>query len=274
MTTLQDDLLSIPGVEGADIEGSDSAPEGLRIRIAEGADQTAVGGAIRDVLSNHGLGTDTQLPGESPAVTQKSAEVDSASSPGGGEARTVIDLTDDGPDAAEVTTPEDAAAVAVVSRAPAPDDGETLHADDPSVASQSGEYPPFLLPRQESQASETSSDDATESSLVARIEKVVVEEGRTGIVVTVVASDAREATRAATSTEGGVELAVVKATAELVDASGPDPVVVDIEDRRVEGVDIVLIVLDVNGKIETGSAVVVAGRAFALGRATWAALAL
>jgi hypothetical protein len=46
-TSLQDDLLSIPGVEGAEIDGSQDAPAGLRIRIAEGADQEAVGGAIR-----------------------------------------------------------------------------------------------------------------------------------------------------------------------------------------------------------------------------------
>ena len=50
--------------------------------------------------------------------------------------------------------------------------------------------------------------------------------------------------------------------------------VIDIEDRRIEGVDIIMIVLDANGQIVTGSAVVAAGRAFALGRATWAALAV
>jgi hypothetical protein len=49
-TSLQDDLLSIPGVEGAEVEGLQDAPAGLRIRIAEGADQEAVGGAIRRVL--------------------------------------------------------------------------------------------------------------------------------------------------------------------------------------------------------------------------------
>ncbi|MFO7699589.1 MAG: hypothetical protein R6W79_03155, partial [Acidimicrobiia bacterium] len=62
--SLQDDLLRIPGVEGAEVEGSADKPAGLRIRIAEGADQGAVGGAIRRVLTSHGLGTDTRLPGE------------------------------------------------------------------------------------------------------------------------------------------------------------------------------------------------------------------
>jgi hypothetical protein len=49
---------------------------------------------------------------------------------------------------------------------------------------------------------------------------------------------------------------------------------VEIEDRRVEGVDIVMIVLDVNGRMAAGSAVVGAGRAFALARATWSALSM
>jgi hypothetical protein len=78
----------------------------------------------------------------------------------------------------------------------------------------------------------------------------------------------------ASSSEGGVEAAVVKAAAGLVDPTSPDPHVIEIEDRRVEGVDIVMIIVDMDGELFAGSAVVGAGRAFALGRATWAALAL
>ena len=71
-----------------------------------------------------------------------------------------------------------------------------------------------------------------------------------------------------------VESAVVRATARLAMPHAPEATVVDIDDRRVEGVDIVMIVLDVDGDMHAGSAVVAAGRAFALGRATWAALTL
>jgi hypothetical protein len=109
---------------------------------------------------------------------------------------------------------------------------------------------------------------------IARLDSVAVVEGRLGIVVTVTASNGSEVSHAAASSEGGVETAVVKAAARLVDSASPDPIVVEIEDRRVEGVDIVMIVLDMDGKLVAGSAVVEAGRAFALGRATWAALAL
>jgi hypothetical protein len=109
---------------------------------------------------------------------------------------------------------------------------------------------------------------------VARLRSVSVEEGRDGIVVTVAATDDAEVRQAAASTEGGVESAVVRATARLARPDGPDAIVVDIEDRRVEGIDIVMIVLDIDGSMLAGSAVVGAGRAFALGRATWAALSL
>jgi hypothetical protein len=109
---------------------------------------------------------------------------------------------------------------------------------------------------------------------LARIESVGVEEGRDGILVTVASSDGEAVRQIASSTEGGVEAAVVKATARLADPEAPDPVVVDIEDRRISGVDIVMIVLDADGTISAGSSVVAAGRSFALGRATWAALTL
>ena len=109
---------------------------------------------------------------------------------------------------------------------------------------------------------------------IARFNSVAVIEGRSGIIVTVTDSNGAEMSHVASSSEGGVEAAVVKAAASLVDPKSPDPLVVEIEDRRVEGVDIVMIVLDMDGELFAGSAVVGAGRAFALGRAAWAALAL
>jgi hypothetical protein len=138
------------------------------------------------------------------------------------------------------------------------------------------DIPSFVEPR----ASDSPAvDEEPESSSgigdsVARIESVAVVEGRSGILVTVTDSNDAETSHVASSTEGGVEAAVVIAAAQLVDPSSPDPLVIEIEDRRVEGVDIVMIVLDMDGQIAAGSAIVEAGRVFALGRATWAALAL
>ena len=70
--SLREDLLAIDGVEGADVDGVSDAPSGLRIRIAQDANQAIVGQAIRRVLSDHGLGTDTTLPGEASARVRHS----------------------------------------------------------------------------------------------------------------------------------------------------------------------------------------------------------
>jgi hypothetical protein len=62
--------------------------------------------------------------------------------------------------------------------------------------------------------------------------------------------------------------------ARLAAPNNPDPIVIDIDERRIEGVDIVMIVLDCNGRVAAGSSVIGAGRAYALARATWAAVAV
>jgi hypothetical protein len=106
----------------------------------------------------------------------------------------------------------------------------------------------------------------------ARIESVSVEEGRDGILVTVTSSDGETVAQLASSSEGGLDAAIVKATSRLALPEAPDPVIVEIEERRFEGVDIVMVVLDTDGHLTAGSSIVVAGRAFAIGRAAWSAL--
>ncbi len=283
-SSLQEDLLGIPGVEGAEVDGSGEAPAGLRIRIAQGADQEAVGGAIRRVLSAHGLGTDTQLPGEagtvldpgavavmtdeSPFIEDVIEDIEDDADIAKGEdtelaESTVIDLTDNGPEHPVIEE----------TRLEEPD--KPLEASAAPGSWERDHVPHFVEPRRSS-AEEAHEEAPTLTAIdaIARIESVAVVEARSGIVITVRASDESEATEAAASTEGGVETAVVKAAAKLVAPDSPDPIVVEIEDRRVEGVDIVMIVLDSDGTLVTGSAIVAAGRPFALGRATWAALAL
>ena len=53
--TLREDLLSLPGVEQAEIDGDLIAPAGVRIRLSAGVDPAAIGDEIRRVLSLHGL---------------------------------------------------------------------------------------------------------------------------------------------------------------------------------------------------------------------------
>jgi hypothetical protein len=260
--SLQDDLIQIPGVEGADVEGSGDTPAGLRIRIAEGADQQAVGGAIRRVLTAHGLGTDTHLPGEPSENAEGDSEVDSAN---------VEQVTAEAPVDPPVIEEVDIESEPIVSTVAIMEDDVApevvdITEDAIDVVPQVDAEPEVFEPQEP--------EPPHEANAVARLRSVSVEEGRDGIVVTVAATDDAEVRQAAASTEGGVESAVVRATAQLARPDSPDVIVVDIEDRRVEGIDIVMIVLDIDGSMLAGSAVVGAGRAFALGRATWAALSL
>lgn len=289
-SSLQDDLLAIAGVEGAEVEGSADKPAGLRIRIAEGADQHAVGGAIRRVLTAHGLGTDTRLPGEVAASapiavvpSEVPADDDSDDSPAEEQAASrvaiatadgdVIDLTDDVPDdVGDEPVPDDDVSAPDIADVAEDDLDDEAAVDDvwedvPEPLEDTGVVPALADISRGRTAPSVSGG-------IARIASVAVEEGREGIVVTVMASDGTEVRQPAASSEGGVESAVVRATAKLAFPGAPEAIVIDVEDRRVEGVDIVMIVLDVNGAVQAGSAVVGAGRAFALARATWAALQL
>ena len=240
--SLREDLLDIDGVESADIDGVLDAPTGLRVRIAQNANQVVVGQAIRRVLSDHGLGTDTTLPGEA-SERVRPADVSMAS---------VSELASASEAPASVTT-----LLAV------DEDVEVIDLGEQEYGS--------AMPTDES-TDENELDDDQSDVVVARIERVSVQEGRRGILVTVESTDGRIETVIGRTTDGGVEHAVVLAVARLAAPGAPDPLIVEIEERRVEGVDIVMIVLDRDGEMAAGSAVVGTGTAFALGRATWSAI--
>lgn len=250
--SLREDLLGIDGVEGADIDGDSESPSGLRIRIAEGADQQAVGQEIRRVLSSHGLGTDTKLPGEagieSPDSTTAGQTSESDVAAEKSKTSTLVSVADD-------DEREQAASRRIIDLT-----------EDPLGADDAAEEP--LV---ESVRSRTT---VRSEASVTSIERVSVEEGRSGIAVTIVTTDGRSETDVARSTEGGVDRAVVLVAARLAAPNNPDPIVIDVDERRIEGVDIVMIVLDCNGRVAAGSSVIGAGRAYALARATWAAVAV
>ncbi len=77
---LRDDLLSVPGVESAQLDGDEMAPVGVRVHLAAGVDPTAVGDEVQRVLLLHGLrsevggGVAAPLPDSPPAVGDVSAE--------------------------------------------------------------------------------------------------------------------------------------------------------------------------------------------------------
>ena len=59
---LRDELLRVPGVESADIEGDSLTPQGVRVRLSAGVDATAVGVEVQRVLATHGLRSEMAKP--------------------------------------------------------------------------------------------------------------------------------------------------------------------------------------------------------------------
>ena len=51
---LQDDLMAVPGIAGAEVE-SESGLAGVRVQLAMGADADSVGVAVRRILAEHGM---------------------------------------------------------------------------------------------------------------------------------------------------------------------------------------------------------------------------
>ena len=53
--TLRDDILSIPGIDDAHLEGDAMSPDGVRVRLSYGADPQRVGREVRRILALHGM---------------------------------------------------------------------------------------------------------------------------------------------------------------------------------------------------------------------------
>ncbi len=182
---LRDDLLSVPGVESAQLDGDEMAPTGVRVHLVAGVDPGAVGDDVQRVLLLHGLRSEV----------------------GGG---TVIPGPDDPPDIGRVST------------------------------------------------------DAMLTSLR-------VTEGRDGVVVEAVAGDVAVSVRAAGAAGPAFDQAVVSAVSELAGATSI-PLVRSVDVRDIGGTSVVTVVIDEAGDRLVGSAIVEGGRAYAVGRAVWAAL--
>jgi hypothetical protein len=205
---LSDDLLGLPGVEQAEIDGDSAAPAGVRIRLSPGVDPAAIGDEIRRVLSLHGL----------------RQEIDPATRP---------------------TNPE----------RPSSGGRETEQSFEPGV--------------------EIGDSQPGASDLVigigAGLESVSVTEGHAGIAVTAVGHSAEATVGAAGFSAPAIDQAVVSAVADLAGAAAL-PLICSLDERELAGESVVTIVIEASGRRLVGSAIVEGGRAYAVGRAVWAAL--
>jgi hypothetical protein len=98
-----------------------------------------------------------------------------------------------------------------------------------------------------------------------------VTEGRDGTVVEAVADGSKVAVRSAGAVGPAFDQAVVLAVAELAGASSM-PLIRSVDIRDIGETSVATVVIDEAGKRLVGSSIVDGGRAYAVGRAVWAAI--
>ncbi len=264
--SLQDELLSIPGIASAEFEGSQEHPVGVRVQLAVGADPNEVGQAVQRVLASHGMRSqvaheesESFLPAGSvvnlsdyenqPVEDRAEPEPDAAT------AEADVEVMPGPPPAVEVPEVEVGAATPDAS---GDEDDLALESAEPEVAVT--EEPTPAAPEPQPSAGPVS------------IAGVGVDEDGTRLRVSVSASDGRVATRSVPATPHGLDDAAARAAVEL---AAPDtmPRVVAVVDGAIEGAPLVTVMLEgVAGRRFAGSSVVQGSRAYAVARATWAAL--
>jgi hypothetical protein len=110
--TLQEELLAIPGIAGAEIEGERDHPQGVRVQLAAGADADHVGREVQRVLAAHGMRSqlsredeglvpqgsvvnladyEDEVAVDEPAAGEISDDLAPAEEPGGGDETSGVD---------------------------------------------------------------------------------------------------------------------------------------------------------------------------------------
>jgi len=246
---LHDELLAIPGIAGAELEGAVEHPAGVRVQLAVGADADMVGREVQRVLAAHGM------------RSQLTQDDETLLPPG-----SVVNLSDyeaDAPVAAAAEPAATEAAVEVVEGPPPAMETSTVSHDS------SGAEPEITAPQV---AATQVEEQAPEPEPAAGLASVGVDEDESRVVVTARASDGRSAARAAPATPDGLDHAAALAGADL---ASPDatPLVIAFADASIEGTPVINVILEVAGGTRVvGAAVVRGSRAYAVAKAAWAAL--
>jgi hypothetical protein len=253
--SLQEELLAIPGIDGADFAGGVIAPEGVRVRLAAGADPIRVGEDVRKVLAEHGLRSQMTSPPLAPEVPPlPPAQMEPPMPP--------TPPPDVSPPVVAMPYPEESTETLVVA---VPGSVHEAAATEEAMAA-------ALVPEVEALEAEPSGHAATSDPIQAGLHSVAVEEASGGLTVVATRSDGVTVQRPARDSVKGLDAAVVAAVSELADDAAR-PRLIGVFDAEAEGVAVVTVVVEVDdGSLRSGSAVVAGGRAFGVARATWRAL--
>jgi hypothetical protein len=242
---LRTELMSVPGVASAEVDLTDAnAPGGVRVRLTADADARRVGAEVQRVLASHGMRSRFS-DGDGDAVPDPAAEP-----------APVPLMPPPLPVAEEPSFPPPP-----VDSPPAPE----------SPAEPVVEEPPAAVPM----AAVPDPSAATPPLRIIRggLEAVAMEERADGLAVRVTLDDGRVGSQPLTSEDTEIlDSAVIAAVADAVEV---DVETVATEWMEVEEASIVTVVLRLSdGALVAGAGVVRVGRAFAVGMAARAALAL
>lgn len=160
--SLRTELLAIDGIATAELEGDETAPLGVRVQLAAGADPASVGVAVERVLASHGMRSHQAEEEQAAAAAQAVAD-----------------------DAAVTAEP----APSPAGRPPPP----------PGAAASNGKA--AVLPMRRV-VEESVEPDVTLESAPAHLESVSVEESRSGIAVRVTLGGESVTRQVGTSPDG------------------------------------------------------------------------
>ncbi len=282
--TLRDDILAIPGIDDAHLEGEPASPDGVRVRLSYGADPQRVGREVRRILALHGMRSqltevpDQVAPAEPPPPPPPAGTVVNLSDyENGGPTQMEAEpdepevgvVTEPAPEAAESSEePEgDAAVPEAAESAGAPPHPHDIHpaeaTAEPEAATTEAVTPEAVAT--EELAVEPAVDDASEPEAVAEppdeaeledqvvaaavsglpaLGNVAVIEGASGVTVTASTRLGKTKSRTAPVSPTGVDRAIVSAVSRLLVPEQDPPLLVEIMDADRDGELILTVVLE------------------------------
>lgn len=245
---IREELLSIPGIAGAEFDGDPRTPAGVRVQLAPGADAEAVGREVRRVLAGHGMRSQMTAPAVAPRnpppppgpdTVVKLADFDQGSAGGKGRGESEDLEEPDDPDAVE-------------------EPGGLSPEETPAAASGVSEHEAVEVP------------DVPSLGSVPTLHEVSVKQ-RGAHVLVAIAAGGRIVERLAVASAEGIDRALLDVICELLDVA-PVPELVSIDETDRHGTAIVSVLLDDGSSRRAGSAVIRGDRAWGVARALWAAL--
>ncbi|RPI24458.1 MAG: hypothetical protein EHM57_02715 [Actinobacteria bacterium] len=239
--SLRSELLGIPGIESAEIEGDVGAPSGVKVRLAPGADAVAVSEQVQRILAAHGLSSELSPEEEAALAPLPERLLVAAPEPA---------YSDEAEDEEEEEEGEEAPEEAVGEEEE--EEEEHVEAAGPAVVIEHAPPRPAVA--------------------AGWLASIAVEEDREGVSVVATADDGSSATRRVPAEGRGLDEAVVAAVGALAGPGLPDPVLLAVAETEIEGSTVLTLVLEMAGRRMAGSTIVEGGRPYAVGRAAWAAL--